>query len=411
VESTLQHGRTNPRTAPFPRELAGIMRPEMPSVADEIVAEIRAAFPEYAVPMDGPYGRFLREGVRKALTAFIDMVADPGAAHEDLAEVCRLLGQYEAREGRSLDSLQAAYRAGARIAWHRAMDLGRRANFSAEVMSMLADAAFDYLDELASHSQRGYLEERARSAEINHEMRRRLLAMILETPPASARAVAQLAEQAGWTVPEAVTMVAVQPGPGLADRAAERDLLADLSGPRPHLLVPGALAGPQPPSVTALLGGCRAAAGLTVPLASAADSLRWARKALVLAERGVIAGRFVRCDDHLLTLWLLADTALADQVARRELGGLAGLTPPRRRQLTDTLAAVLETRGTAAEVAEQLKIHPQTVRYRIRQLRRLLGDNFTNPDARFTMELAVRAQRLCESASRPQDGRGPVRHT
>jgi hypothetical protein len=411
VKSTLQGGHTCPRPASLPRELASILRPEMPSVADEIVAEIRAAFPEYAVPTEGPLGRFLRSGVRQALTAFIDMVADPAAPREDLAEVCRMLGQYEAREGRSLDSLQAAYRIAARIAWRRAMELGRRANFSADVMSMLADAAFDYLDELASYSQRGYLEERARSAEIAREMRRRLLAAILGSPPASPRALAELADQAGWEVPGTVTMVAVQPGPGLADREVDGELLGNLSDPRPHLLVPGSFSGNARTAAMALIGGCRVAAGLTVPLPSAADSLRWARQALALAEHGVITGSFVRCEDHLVTLWLMADTALAEQLARRELGGLACLTAPRRRQLTETLAAVLEIRGTAAEVAERLEVHPQTVRYRIRQLRRLLGTKFTNPDARFAMELAVRTQRLRECSSRPPDGRGAARHT
>ena len=145
------------------------------------------------------------------------------------------------------------------------------------------------------------------------------------------------------------------------------------------------------------LGGRRAAIGLAVPLADAADSLRWARQALALAESGTIkAGPVVYCEDHLVTLWLLSDSALADQVSRRHFGALAGLTPRQQERLTETFGAWLETRGTAAEIADRLQVHPQTVRYRIRQLERTLGDQFGDPDARFAMEMVLRVMRLRE---------------
>jgi hypothetical protein len=399
------HGGADLQVQPFRRHLAGLMRPELPGLADEIIAEIRATIPEYARPLDGAYGRALRGNVDQALASFVDMVADPDAPRDHLAEVCRRLGRLEARQGRSLDSLQAAYLLGTRVAWRRVMGLGERAGLPSPVMSQLADAAFDYLDDLASESRSGYLDERAASAEGRRESRRRLLVLLLELPPPSPPAVAELAEHAAWEVPGEVTMVAVQPGPALAVPAPEGGLLADLACAEPHLLVPGPLTASWQAEVMPLLCGRPAAAGLTVPAAAAADSLRWARQALTLAQRGVIDGNFIRCEDHLITLWLLADEALAGQVARRELAGLADLTPRRRCQLIDTLAAVLETRGTAAQVAERLGVHPQTVRYRIRKLEQILGSGLTDPVNRFATELAVRAQRLRERASRHLDGR------
>lgn len=399
------HRAADLQVEPFRRRLAGLMRPELPGLADQIIAEIRTAIPEYARPLDGAYGRALRGNVDQALASFVDMVADPDAPRDHLAAVCRRLGRLEARQSRSLDSLQAAYLVGIRVAWRRVMDLGERAGLSSGVMSQLADSVFDYLDDLASESRSGYLDERAASAEGSLEARRRLLVMLLESPPPSPRAVAELAQHAAWDVPREVTMVAVQPGPELAVPAPEGDLLADLTCAEPYLLVSGPLTAPRQAEVMPLMGGRRAAAGLTVPLAAAADSLRWARQALTLAQRGVIDGNFVRCEDHLVTLWLLADEALAEQVARRELAGLADLTPRRRCQLLDTLAAVLETRGTAAQVAQRLMVHPQTVRYRIRQLEQILGNGLTDPVNRFATELAVRAQRLRDSASRHRDGR------
>jgi len=404
------YGGGDPQLEPFRGYLAGIMRPELPGLAVQIIAEIRAAIPEYARPLDGPYGRALRVGVDQALTSFVDMVADPDAPRDHLTEVCRRLGRFEAREGRGLDCLQAAYLLGVRVAWRRLTELGERAGLSSGAMSQLADTAFDYLDGLASQSRSGYLDERAASAEGRREGRRRLLALVTEPGPPPPRAVADLAEHAAWEVPAEVTMVAVAPGPELTAPAPDGDLLADFACAEPHLLIPGPLTASRRAQVLSLLAGRPAAAGLTVPLESAADSLRWARQALALAQRGVIDGDFVSCEDHLVTLWLLADVALAEQVARRELAGLADLTPRRRRELTDTLAAVLETRGTAAQVAERLGVHPQTVRYRIRKLEQVLGGGLTDPGSRFATELAVRALRLrdrpCEGPDRAAPGPG-----
>jgi DNA-binding PucR family transcriptional regulator len=45
-------------------------------------------------------------------------------------------------------------------------------------------------------------------------------------------------------------------------------------------------------------------------------------------------------------------------------------------------------------VAKALHVHPQTVRYRLARLRELFGARLDDPDARFELELALRARRL-----------------
>jgi hypothetical protein len=396
------------------------MRPELPGVAEEIIAEVRRAIPEYARPMEGPYGQALRIGVQQALTTFVDRIADPSAPCDSRDEVCRRLGQYEALEGRSLDSLQAAYRIGAQVAWRRVMRLGQRNNLNSSVISLLADAIFRYMDELAALSVEGYQEAQARSAEAQQEWRRRLLRLILEQPPAPRRAISNLAELAGWAMPETVTPVALR-GPSCADGAVDAhgrapscrpvsvplldsDVLADLGCAQPHLLIPGPATDTRQLMLTAAMAERRPAVGLTVPLPAAADSLRWARQALALAGSGTIADAPVtRCEDHLVTLWLLSDGALAEQVVKQQLGVLARLTPRQRSRVTETLGPWLETRGTAAEIADLLHVHPQTVRYRIRQFEQTFGDRLKDPDARFGLELALRVMRLKRTAARQAD--------
>ncbi len=104
------------------------------------------------------------------------------------------------------------------------------------------------------------------------------------------------------------------------------------------------------------------------------------------------------CEDHLVQLWLLGDRALARQIAQRRLAPLAGLTPARRARLLDTLRIWLTTRATAGEMAEQLGVHPQTVRYRIRALERAFGDQLADADTRFATEVALRALHLTDPA-------------
>lgn len=393
----MRPARPQGRPPRLPPQLSTIMRPELPSLSDEIVTRIRDEIPEYARSMDGPYGKVLRCAVEQALTSFVDSVADPGMslAHRD--ELCRKLGRYEAEAGRSLDSLQAAYRIGGHVAWHRVMAVGQACNLSSPIMSMLADALFGYMNELAALSVCGYQEAKARSTDAQQQARRRLLQLIVERPPVPLRAITDLADQASWTIPDEVTLVAVEPGVLCPITLCEGDILADLDGPQPALLVPGA----PGDALCAVLGTCRAAIGLTVPLADAADSLRWARQAYALADSGMIGdGQVTRCEDNLIALWLMSDSALADQVCRRQLGVLEGLTPRQQERLTETFGAWLETRGKAAEIADRLQVHPQTVRYRIRQLERTLGDQFGDPDARFAMEMVLRVMRLRDRAAR-----------
>ena len=75
--------------------------------------------PEYARPLEGRFGRGIRTGVGEALRQFVALIRDPDAGREPGREVYVELGRGELRQGRTLDSLQAAYRVGARVAWRR----------------------------------------------------------------------------------------------------------------------------------------------------------------------------------------------------------------------------------------------------------------------------------------------------
>jgi hypothetical protein len=380
-------------------ELAELLRPETARLTDEICAEIPRVIPMPRKRL-APAVRYF---VEQALVTFVDRIADPAKPADRLAELCRLLGRTEAYHGRSLNALHAALRAAFRVAWHRTTEVCARHGLPAEVVAELAEAQLEYLDELATICVEGYLEARTQTNEELAELRRRLLRHILERPAAPPRVLAELAERADWTLPPDVTPVLMRRGARVLRTALADDVLADL-GDEPRLLLPGELTPARRAMLEAAVPRDLVVVGVTVPPAEAADSLRWARRAFALLDRGVIeAGQVTLCEDHLLTLWLMADPGLIDELTRQRLGWLAEMPESKRTALAETLRVWLESWSTAAEVGGRLHVHPQTVRYRLNQLKESLGERLTDPEARFSLELALRARRLRERSDEAAD--------
>nr|MBA3263439.1 PucR family transcriptional regulator [Thermoleophilaceae bacterium] len=108
--------KTEPWRA-LPAGVADVMEPELDAITDEILATIAREVPEYARPLEGSFGRGVRTGVTEALRQFVELIRSPSGARGPGREVYVALGRGELRQGRTLDSLQSAYRVGARVAW------------------------------------------------------------------------------------------------------------------------------------------------------------------------------------------------------------------------------------------------------------------------------------------------------
>jgi DNA-binding PucR family transcriptional regulator len=136
------------------------------------------------------------------------------------------------------------------------------------------------------------------------------------------------------------------------------------------------------------------ALGPSVSWPEAARSLRRASAALRLRADGRVTDEgLLVADDHLVTLVLIADPALAAELAETRLAPLQELGDAQRERLTTTLAAWLDRPGQVQAVAAALDVHPQTVRYRLGRLRELFGDRLEDPDARFELSMALRVAR------------------
>jgi hypothetical protein len=388
---------TTARTfAAIPPETADVLRPVLSGLADETVEAIAAEVPDYARAMEGDFGRAVRRGVEIAFERFLKLLASPGADLRYASEAYVKLGRGEYHAGRSLDALLSAYRVGARLAWRRFVETGREAGLEPEVLYDLGEAIFAYIDEISAESADGYAQEQSAAAGATQRRRRHLVRRLGEDPPASEEAIRTAAAAAEWTLPRRVAALVTRPeheseeqldaaASALARRIGEGAVGAAMNGVA-CVFVPDPEAPGRRRRIDAALEDTRAALGPTSGWPQAAASRLRAEAALALpGTHGLILA-----DEHLATLLLAADPALAAELAATRLAPLDGLADGQRERLTATLRAWLDRPGQVQAVAAVLDVHPQTVRYRLNQLRELFGDRLEDPEARFELGLALR---------------------
>lgn len=388
------------------RSLAATLAPELPALADEVIAAIGEAVPEYRRPLEGAFGRGLREGVRRSLQQFVDLIGGPGEVSAASREVYRELGRGEQRAGRTLDALQAAYRLGTRLSWRRLATVARRRGADAETVALLAESIFAYIEEVSASSVEGFAQAQAELAGERERRRRRLVRLLLAGEQSAAEIdLRAAAVEAGWQLPPrlAVLVCDLPDAPRLSTVTGDGVIGARLEE-LTCLLVPDAEARGSVAIAQAVarVGAAQAsrwhaALGPTLPTAEAPVSFRRAQEAMDLQRRGVLpAQTLVVASEHLLTLLLQREPSLTAELARRRLAALDALAPRARMRMQQTLLAWLRHRGAVPATAAELHIHRQTVRYRLARLRELLGADLDDPDRRLEIELALRARLLEE---------------
>jgi hypothetical protein len=372
--------------------VADLIEPELEVVTGEILEAIGREVPEYVRPLEGSFGRGVRTGVGEALSQFVALIRDPEAGRGLGREVYVELGRGELRQGRTLDSLQAAYRVGARVAWRHFARAGRRAKLDAEVLSLLAEAIFAYIDELSADSVEGFAEAQAETEDQRRRRQRELAALLLRDPPADPADLRVAAAAAEWKFPRRVAalacaaddLVQIAHRVPVGSLVAELDktgcvLLADPDGPGRAVEVKRAVA-----AVQATIGPAGDPTGLR-------ESWGLAKAGLLAVQAGALPSEgLIRVEDHLTELLLFEGSALAGRIAIKRLASFEALTDKARDRMRETALAYVRHRGNSVEMAAALHLHPQTVRYRIARLRELLGDQLDDPDARFELEIALR---------------------
>ncbi|HUZ86786.1 MAG TPA: PucR family transcriptional regulator ligand-binding domain-containing protein [Candidatus Baltobacterales bacterium] len=88
----------------------------------------------------------------------------------------------------------------------------------------------------------------------------------------------------------------------------------------------------------------------------------------------------------------VTDERLVDY-SRRHLGPLIEHDSARKGSLVPTLRAYLET-GEQQQAAQRLRIHPNTLRYRLDRIREISGIDLEDPETRLNLSVALRVQAL-----------------
>ena len=353
------------------------MREALPRASDAVVAAIIDEVPSYHSALSGPMGAQIRTAVEGALGGFLSIAA---RSEESLAptapalEGAYQLGRVEARNGSTTEALLAAYRIGARVSWREMSTIAVAGGLSSESLVEFAELVFAYIDELSDASAAGHADELTTTGRAHQRLLERLARQLLAG--AAPDVLDPLAERAGWTPPITLTAVLVpvaQASSVIPAVSAETLALTELPDllDQTLLLVPDAH-GKRRSLLLRTLEGRGALAGPARPWRDVGVSYDRVRRAYA-------AGLGNDTEQHLVSLVVGADQEALADLRASVLAPFAKLRPATVDKLTETLRSWLLHQGRRDEVAAELFVHPQTVRYRMTQIREAFGDKLDDP--------------------------------
>ena len=380
-----------PRLATLGRPVGEHLRAVKADLHQRLLATIRTTMSAQGRSLTGGQGHGLALGVESAVDAFVEAVADPARDLTPTRSVFHALGRSEYSQGHRVDALRSVLTVGARAIWEFVVEHAAAGRLSSDDLYVLASALFGFIDALAGAAAEGYLDEQRDAAHDWTATRRRLITLLVQPDPPAVAALHAAADAARWPLPQSVLVAAVEGAD--ADHLARGiggGAVATVIDDVVRVVVPDPDSHGRVANLRRGLSGRRASLGPVVDLRQARLSYRVAQRALALQQAGLLPGDAVlNCDDHLLVLLATWEPGLADHFAARALAPLDRLSPASRHTLAETLLAWLRAQGQIIPTAEALHAHPQTVRYRMRKLRAILGAALDDPDIRLQLQLAL----------------------
>ena len=367
------------------------------AVADEAVDSIIREVPSYTGALSGRMGHVIRGAVQLALGNFLKVArsadgSDPSTPIAQSTAAAYDLGRGEARSGRSMNALLAAYRIGARVCWRGLSDVAVEADVPAATLGRFAELVFAYIDELSAASVAGHGDELATTGRARERYLQQLSDLLVAGSEEGVLSAA--AGRAGWAPPGTLTAVLLPEGQVSAVIRHLDPRTLHLSGDLPGvdggadlaaLLVPDTH-GVDRVRLIKLLGGREATIGPERPWAEVGISYH---RAVHARDLSTSDGEPVDTDQRLVELVLRADAEAYRDLRIAALAPLADVKPEVRRRLEQTLRSWLLHHGRRQMVADDLFVHAQTVRYRMSQLRELFGDLLDAPESVLLLTLAL----------------------
>lgn len=308
---------------------------------------------------------------------------DPG-----VAGMFEEIGRAQFREDRDLTTLLTEYQAGALVAWEHISRAAVAAGLDSERMSLLAKTLLVVVQDLSARTSDGFVREQSWFGSASHRAQGELAGILLAATPDLA-VIQNAADRAGWVIPDQVAFVL------LADQDKKLDDAARID-PEWMLVHVEDLTGCVIPWVVGiekrLRGAFRASGavvGTPMPVTQCRRSMSHARNARRLQQHGVLTGSVIFVADHFDTILVHRNPELLAALRERVLAPVAHLPPGTQERMLTTLASWLRNMGSRSAIASELHIHPQTVRYRVEQLREIFGSAMEDPEQRNQLFMAL----------------------
>jgi sugar diacid utilization regulator len=398
----------------------------------ETVVEVIGEIPEYRQITDPAVWKEVRQVVRANVPVFYDQVLECREATAAEFETARHYARRRVHQGIPLHAHLTAYRRGMWVFWGEVVARVIGHPSLQEELLLRTAWAFRHHEQISAAVAESYCAEQDGRTRQRHQIVRAVFDAILDGTITTAAEVTARAGSIGLDLDrDFEVFVASTPGPnvvipvepiGLAvakgaavdhdalvtvDRGCEVILLAPMR--RPHHAVYGGrakldLAG----ALAEATGGLPISVGVSGPIAGVEGIRAGYREATRAIEigRSLAPGEFV----HFYESYVVHDTLetgfqAGRRLLRDTLGPLIDLGES-GKHLVKTLEAYFAG-GTNLKVAASfLDIHPNTLAYRIRQIRQITGIDLTHHDNRLRTEMAVRLHAL-ELAKQPATARAP----
>jgi hypothetical protein len=390
------------------KRLVPVLHDQLPAILTELRERLRPEWSDYAAFLDHEQVE-VTTAARAFLTWLVEFAerADRAPVDDDAAvrhiAMFEGIGRMESRQGHDLSALLSAYQLGGRVAWRHVSRAALELGMEPVALAALAEAVFAFLDQLSSASARGFVWEQSELVAERERLREQLVEILL-SGRAEEPAMRRTAIRVGWALPAQAAVVLFAPDSPIGHTYLSRLDAQSLPVRRPGLLgaiVPDPAAPGRRGRLTRALRGAGAVVGHSVALPQLPASVSIAQTAAELLRAGVLTDDPVFADEHLDAILVHRDPQLLAAVQRKVLAPLDAETPASRERLTETLRSWLRHFGDRRAVANELHVHPQTVRYRMGLLYTLFGSTLDSPVARARLLLALAWSRQTPETQNP----------
>jgi sugar diacid utilization regulator len=407
------------------RAVAGRIARRKRELAGDIVDKFRAEVVDYGVSDDQELMEGAFEFALGNIEALLDGLEHGGPLPEEQLDRIRVAAARRLHQRVSLEAFVHAGRVWARVVWEAVLDSARVDRpQEREVALELAGRVMNYIDAVSTTGARAYLDE------LNDRglLRQDLLDALIsghgdagETRRQARSLHLRLGENYVVVVLRAAQMEREEANePPLATRVALDRIVA---ATRNHLRPSAAalLAGmhqrdvvalypvSEPGEVVAVKRDCAALvdslsvevsvgmSGWHAGMQAIAIAYEEALDAVEIAAATGTRGRAVVLEEVLIEHMLRSSTH-ADRILAEALQPLVDYDRAHQASLVATLRAYVETRLNLTRSAETLRVHPNTVVYRLRRIRELSGRDPGDADDLLVLALGLKLRDLQSSA-------------